>query len=242
MDRLTRHELKQDEFREAVDQLDDYLKTHLREILTIVGLVVVVVGATAGLKYYLGAQEASANLELAGALRTFEAYVGNTSQLELGAESQSFSTANAKYQKALEQFNAIDLKYRMFPRPKAVSIARYEAGICESLVGNPAAAINTLQQASRDGDKEIGALAQFALAGELFKTGKKDEAIKIYQNLADHPTLSVPKTTAQLGLADAVKNSEPQRARQLYQQIEQESGSNPSIAEAMKQQITDLHQ
>lgn len=90
MDRLTRHELKQDEFREAVDQLDDYLKSHLREILTIVGLVVVVVGATAGLKYYLGAQEASANLELAGALRTFEAYVGNTSQLELGAESQSF--------------------------------------------------------------------------------------------------------------------------------------------------------
>ena len=122
-----------------------------------------------------------------------------------------------------------------------MAIALYQAGICESLVGNSAAAINTLQQASRDRDKEIAALAQFALAGQLLQP-ERNEAVKIYQNLADHPTLGVPKTTAQLGLADAMKNSEPQRARQLYQQIEQESGSDPSIAEAMKQQITDLHQ
>ena len=53
MDRLTRHELKQDEFRETLDQLEQYLKAHLKEILTFAILVIVVVGLAGGLKYYL---------------------------------------------------------------------------------------------------------------------------------------------------------------------------------------------
>jgi tetratricopeptide (TPR) repeat protein len=147
-----------------------------------------------------------------------------------------------KYQRALEQFNAIVLKYRMFPRPKAVSIARYHVGMCESLLGNSPAAVNALQEASRDGDPEIAALAQFALAGEFLKTGKKQEAVKIYQNLADHPNLAVPKASALLGLADALKDSQPGQARQLYEQIQREFGSNASVADAMRQQMAGLPQ
>ncbi len=63
MDRLTRHELKQDEFRETLDQLEQYLKEHLKEILTAAIVVIGVVGLTGGLKYYVGQQEASANFE-----------------------------------------------------------------------------------------------------------------------------------------------------------------------------------
>jgi tetratricopeptide (TPR) repeat protein len=159
-----------------------------------------------------------------------------------GAESETFSNARDKYLRAREQFNAIVLKYRMFPRPKAVSIARYHVGICESLLGNSGAAINTLQEASRDGDREIATLAQLALAGEFFKTGKKQEAVKIYQNLADHPSLAVPRARALLGLADALKDSQPARARQLYDQVQRQFPSDASIAEAMRQQIAELPQ
>ena len=135
MDRLTRHELKQDDFRETLDQLEQYLKAHLKEILTVAILVIVVVGLAGGLKYYLDQQEASANIELASALRTFQSYVGTVTPDTLGAESETFLNAADKHQKAREQFNAIVLKYRMFPRPKAVSIARYHVGVCESLLG-----------------------------------------------------------------------------------------------------------
>jgi tetratricopeptide (TPR) repeat protein len=242
MDRLTRHELKQDEFRESLDELEQYLKAHLKEILTVTILVVVVVGLAGGLKYYVAQQDASANIELASALKTFQAYVGTVTPETLGAGSEAFLNATDKYQKAQEQFNAIVLKYRMFPRPKAVSIARYHVGVCESLLGNSAAAINTLQEASRDGDRNIAALAQFALAGEFLKTGKKQEAVEIYQNLADHPRLAVPRASALLALADALKESQPARARQLYEQIQREFGSDASIAEAMRQQIAELPQ
>jgi tetratricopeptide (TPR) repeat protein len=242
MDRLTRHELKQDEFRETLDQLEQYLKAHLKEILTVAILVIVVVGSAGGLKYYLSQQEATANIELASALRTFQAYVGPVTPDTKGAGSETFSNATDKYRKAREQFNAIVLKYRMFPRPKAASIALYHVGICESLLGNSPAAINALQEASRDGDREIAALAQFALAGEFLKTGKKQEALKIYQNLADHPSLSVPRASALLALADALKDSQPAEARQLYGQIQREFGSDASIADAMRQQMAELPQ
>jgi tetratricopeptide (TPR) repeat protein len=242
MDRLTRHELKQDEFRETLDQLEQYLKVHLKEILTVAVLVIVVVGLAVGLKYYLAQQDASANIELASALRTFDAYVGYATPETLGAGSEAFSNATDKYQKAREQFNAIVLKYRMFPRPKAVSIARYHVGVCESLLGNSAAAIKTLQEASRDRDREIAALAQFALAGEFVKTGKQQEAVKIYQNLAEHPSLAVPRASALLALAEALKDSQPARARQLYDQIQKEFGSDASIAAAVREQMAELPQ
>jgi tetratricopeptide (TPR) repeat protein len=242
MDRLTRHELKQDDFRETLDRLDQYLKAHLKEILTVAILVIVVVGLAGGLKYYLDQQEASANVELASALRTFQSYVGTVTPETLGAESETFLNAADKYQKAREQFNAIVLKYRMFPRPKAVSIARYHVGVCEALLGNSAAAINTLQEASRDGDREIAALAQFALAGEFLKSGKKQEAVAIYQNLVDHASLAVPRASALLALADSLKDSQPGQARKLYGQIQKEFGSDPSIAEALKQQMAGLPQ
>ena len=242
MDRLTRHELKQDEFRETLDELDQYLIAHLKEILTVAILVIVVVGAAWGLRFYLNQQEASANIELSSALRTFEAYVGNASPETLGAGSETYLNSADKYQKARDQFNAIVLKYRMFPRPKAARIALYHVGICQSLLGNSTAAISTFQEAGRDSDREIASLARFALASEFLTTGKKQEALKLYQELVDHPTLAVPKASAQLAMADALKDSQPAQARQLYDRIQKEFGSDVSIAEAVKQQMADLPQ
>ena len=111
MDRLTRHELKQDEFREGIDQLEQYLKTNLKQILTVAIVVIAVVGLAVGLKFYIAQQEANANADLASALTTFHAYVGTTPNA-LDAETPAFPTAANKYQKALGEFNAIVLKYR----------------------------------------------------------------------------------------------------------------------------------
>jgi tetratricopeptide (TPR) repeat protein len=242
MDRLTRHELKQDEFRDSLEQLEHYLTAHLKEILAVAILVIVVLGSAGGLRYYVGQQEASANIDLATALKTFQAYVGTVTPGSMPPDTESYVTAADKYKAALEKFNAIPGKYRMFPRPKAVGIARYHVGICESLLGNSPAAINTLQQVSRDGDREIAALAQFALAGEYLKTGKKQEADRIYQNLADHPSLSVPRASALLAMVDSLKDSQPARARQLYDQIQKEFGSDPSVAQLLRQEMAELPQ
>jgi len=241
VDRLTRQQLKHDEFRETFDRFEDYLKRHYQDILTTTLLVVVAVGAAVGLKLYVDRQEAEADAALGAALQTFRAYVGTPAPGTLGPEAETYPTAEAKYKKALNEFNAVIQKYRMYPRPKAVAIARYQAGVCQTLLGDQAA-IKTLEEASHERDPEIAALARLALADELAKAGKLAEAAKIYQGLADRPTLSVPKATALLAMADAYRASQPARARQIYNNLQKEFGSDPTVAETIKQQMSGLPQ
>ena len=240
MDRLTRHQLKQDEFRDTLEQIEAYIKQHYQEILNYTIIVVAVVGLTGGLKYYTNRQEAQANADLGVALDTFRAYVGQASPGADAAGTPSFTSAQDKYKKALEQFQVILDKYKMPPRPKAVEIARYQAGVCQALLENHAAAIQTLQEASQDRDRELASLAKFALAGEFAKAGKTQNAVNLYRDLADHPTLSVPRASALLALANMYRSSQPAQARQIYEQLGKEFASNATISQSIKQQMAGL--
>ena len=240
MDRQHRHELKQDEFKDTLVQLEEYLKKHYKEILNASIIVVLVVGLAAGLKYYMARQEAAASADLGAALTTFRAYVGQSAPSPGEPVGATYSTAQEKYKKALQQFDAILDKYKMLPRPKAVAIARYQAGVCQSLLDDHAGAIQTLTEASQDPDPEIAAMAKFALAGELAKSGKTPEAAKLYQELADHPTMTVPKASALLAMADAYRQSQPALSRQIYERMGKEFASNATVTQAVKQQMASL--
>ena len=240
MDRQHRHELKHDEFKDTLVQVEEYFKKHYQEILKVSIVVVVVLGLAAGLKYYTDRQEAAANADLGDALTTFRAYVGQATPGQTEPGAATYTTAQEKYKKALSEFDAILDKYKMFPRPKAVAIARYQAGVCQSLLDDHAGAIQTLTEASQDRDAEIAALAKFALAGELAKTGKTPEAAKLYQELADHPTLTVPKASALLAMADAYRDSQPAKAREIYERLVKEFATDATVAQAVKQQMATL--
>jgi tetratricopeptide (TPR) repeat protein len=236
--RLTRHELKKDEFRTTYEEFERFAKEHYKEIASAVGILIVVVGSAAGLKLYLERQEAQAAIQLGAALRTFRAYVGApTPPGSPGSEIETFPTARERYKKALDRFTEIS---RKFPRTKAAEIAAYHAGVCQAELGDQAAAIKTLQGASGASDRTIASLAQLALAGELARTGKLEEARKLYQNLADHPTLTVPRATALLEMAEAYRGTQPAQARRIYEGLEKEFGSDPALAQAIRQQMASL--
>jgi hypothetical protein len=240
--RLTRQELKQDELLTTVDEFEKLAKKHYKEIIAVIGAVILVSGAVYGFRFWSERQESEGNSLLGTALKTFHASVGSASSPDLFGSAQdqvnpTFPTAQAKYKKALEQFEDVE---RRFPRQKAAAIARYHAGLCQSELGDTAAAIRTLQEASRTSDPNISSLAQLALAGELVRTGKVDDAAQVYRKLQDHPTSTVPKATAMLALADAYRQSRPAQARQIYEQMEREFSSNTYLAATVKQQIESL--
>jgi len=239
VDRYTRRELKHDELRTQYEELQEFVKRRYREIVAIVGLVAVAVGLAATLKLRADRQQARANAELAAALDTFHAYVGTVGGETLGAQVRAFPAAKEKYQKALAQFNEIVRKY---PRTKAAAVARYHVGVCQSQLGDHAAAIQTLREASRNADREMAALAELALAGELAANGKMAEATRLYQGLANKPTLSVPRATVLLAMADAYRATQPAKAREIYAQLEKEFAAETSLAEAIRQQSADLPQ
>ena len=237
MDRLTRHQLKQDELRTTFEHYEQFIKERYKEVTAVVGLLIVVVGLAGGLKVYNDRREARANALLGPALKTYHAYVGPPAPGTLGAEAETFPTAREKYMKALEQFAELT---RQYPRTKAATIARTHVGLCQAQLGDAAAAIKTLQEAARDSDRNLASLAQFALAGEWARSGKLAEAAKIYQDLADHSISTVPRATALLALADSYRATQPARARQIYEQLEKDLGADVSLAQAVKQLISSL--
>lgn len=240
MAHIRRRELKEDQLRTTYEEFEDFVRKNHKEIATIAGIAVVVVGLAVGLKHYQGRREAEANEALGTALKTFGAYVGTLPQNSLMPGLESYPTAQEKYKKALGEFQEVVQKYSRTPEPKAVAVARYHIGLCQGLLGDQDAAIKTLQEAATESDRNIAALAQFALAGEYVKSGKVEEGARIYQELAARPTDTVPEATAKLALANAYRETQPAKAREIYQQLEKQFSENTTIAQAVKDQMASL--
>ena len=107
MDRRTRQQLKHDEFKDTLVTAEEFVKAHAREIINYSIVVVAVVGLAVGLKLYTDRQDATANTDLGEALATFRAYVGQPPPGQSDPSASTFATAQEKYKKALQQFDAI---------------------------------------------------------------------------------------------------------------------------------------
>lgn len=242
MAHISRHELKQDQFRTTYDEFEEFVKTNYKQIAAVAGIAVVVVGLAFGLKHYQDKREAEASEALGAGLKTFRAYVGEMPQSTLMPGMQTFTSTQEKYKKAQEQFQEVITKFGSTPEPKAVAVARYHVGLCQSFLGDSAAATKTLEEASRASDANIASLAKFALAGEYARAGKTADATRLYQELAAKPTATVPEASAKLALADTYRTAEPKKAREIYQQIEKQFASNTTITQAVKDKISTLPQ
>ena len=245
MSKLTRRELKEDRLRTAFEDYEAFAKEHAREIVLSVVIVLAVTGAVYGVRFLTDNLQATANTKLAAALDTYHAYVGIAPSGLAGQGQQTFATDQEKYQKALAEFQAVAQVSgveKLLPQIKAVRIARCYEGMCEAQLGDGAAAVKTLQESARDSDPDIASLAKMGLAGEYLKSGKTADAVKIYQELSDHPTSTVPRSTALLALAGVYRGTQPAQARQVYQRLITEYGSDATLAAELKQQISSLSQ
>jgi hypothetical protein len=54
------------------------------------------------------------------------------------------------------------------------------------------------------------------------RTGKPDEAVKIFRVLADKPSVFVPRPLVLLELAGVLRSSNPKEAASIYQKIKKE--------------------
>jgi TolA-binding protein len=240
--RLTRHDLKEDEFVSTVESFQRFAKENSSQIVAGIAAAVLVIAAVVGWRTYSERQEVAANTALAAALKTFTTPVSAAPvNLFNGDQSQQnqgqFSSDQEKYKAALTQFDHVVAKY---PHQKAADFARYHIGLCQEALGQDDNARKTLQAASQSSDKDAAALASMALAGELVKAGQTADAVKIYQNLADHPTSTVPRATALLAEADLLRSTQPAQARALYEKVEKEFSGDPYLTSTVQQSMADL--
>jgi tetratricopeptide (TPR) repeat protein len=98
-----------------------------------------------------------------------------------------------------------------------------------------AAAEHGLQEASGSSNADLAALGKFALAS-VYRAEKKDtQAVDLYKQLIDKPTIVVSKATAQLELAGFYESRQkPEDAKKIYDQVAKDNPSSEAASLAQR--------
>ncbi len=220
----TRHQLKQDQFSAAAQETVSWAVEHRTPLIYGLGALAIAVAIVLGVWFYIQQQDEAAGVALGQALQVYNAPVTSSGQTA-APEVKSFATSVDRAKAARAEFAAVADKYR---HTRSGKIARYFMGLADQDAGNTAAAETELKQAADSGGPDLRSLAKFALAALYASTGKDAQAIPIYKDLIEHPTNTVAKTQAQLGLAGLYEAKQPQEARKLYEQVQKENAQSPA--------------
>src|SRR5437016_5556928 len=151
--------------------------------------------------------------------------------------SPSFASTEERATAAHKQFQEIVSKY---PHTRSGEIARYFLGLTSLQLGDYAAAGRELKSIADSHNEDFASLAKFALASVYRNTNRNKDAIELYKKLADKPTRTVGKVTAQLELAETYQASQqPLEAKRIYEQIQKENPSSDAaqVASAKLQEL-----
>ena len=227
MQGYTRRQLKQDRFVETAEGAATWATEHQRTLIMSIGIAVVVILVAVGIYAWQSHQSEQANIALGAAMRTL-----NTPLRPAGAPAptgveagSSFTSITERAKAAEKQFKDVADHYSMTAPGK---IARYMEGVAAEQAGDNATAEKQLKEASDSSNKDVASLAKMALASFYRSSNRPADAIRIYKDLADHPTDTVSKADAQLALADLYSTTDPQQAASLYQQIQKENPQSPA--------------
>jgi len=223
----TRQQLKQDKFAETVAEQVSWAVEHRKTLVTVGIVAAVAVAVLAGGWLYYNQRDQAASSQIAIALRTYGAPLRSASAPK--QESISFTSAKERAEAARRAFQQVEDKY---PHTRAAEFARYFVGVTSIDAGDVADAKKVLQQVAGSRNQNLAALGKFALASVYRTENRNADAIKLYQELAAHPTSTVPKSTAELELASLYQQKQPEEAAKIYAQIQKDDPNSPAAQEA----------
>ncbi len=238
MARISRHELKHDEFVESVAEATGYMQRHGRTIAIAAGILVAVLIAIFGYRLYAERQSVRAETALGKAMQTFHARVRQPADLAADPDEITFASGSVKYQSALKEFGNLAQKY---PRTRAARVARYYSALSQIQLGQEEVASKTLGELAATDDPEIASLAKFQMAQLYQRSGKGNKSEKLLRQIIQNPTFSVPKSTAEMALADQLRQKNPSEAIKLYEQVRNEFPASP-VADTAKERLDELKQ
>ncbi|MGH9785485.1 MAG: tetratricopeptide repeat protein [Terriglobia bacterium] len=217
MARLTRQELKKDEFADRLANVTGFFARNRRRIVVGGGAALLGVAVVVGVFLFVRSRQASASDAFGKALVSFHAPV--VAQPAPGLTILTFKTAEEKYRAALSQFTDVSSQYGRYQQGRW---ARYYTALCKRELGQTAEAEQDLAALGNENDGDLAAVSKMALAALYQKASRTEDAEKVYRELETNPTAIVPKATVQIALAELLQRTNPSRATALYQQIEKD--------------------
>jgi TolA-binding protein len=215
---LSRKELKKDEVRETLSHGAQAVFAHQHQIWVYGGIALLVALAVLGWRFYTQRQTAKGTAALADAMKVYQARI-RTAADPAQPDEITYVDEKNKYGDAVKKF--IDVANR-YSRTRPGQLARYYAALSLEKLNRYGEAENDLKALESSRDGSLSALARFKLAQVYDEDGKGSQAVQLYQQLSNKPTLFVPKPVVLLALADHYSGSDPTQAAKLYKQVKDE--------------------
>jgi predicted negative regulator of RcsB-dependent stress response len=225
---ILRKELKKDEIREKFVQGVESVVSHQQLLWIVVGVALLVALAAFGWNSYTRRQTAKAAAALDDAMKIFQARIRAPGEPTEPGEITYVDEKN-KYGDADQKFQQVATQYG---RTRPGQIARYYAALSEEHLKLFDKAERNLKQLDSSGDENLAGLARYQLAWIYAQNGKGPQAVALYKQLADKPTLFVPKPMVLLTLADYYSKADPAQASKLYNQVKQDYPDSPAAEQA----------
>jgi TolA-binding protein len=232
-----RHQLKQDRFSratlEAAEKTVHWTVEHQGKLIVAAVVVAVIAAVLGGSWYYMRTQNEKASADLSVAVRTFEAPV-RPAGMPAQPGYESYASSGERATTARKQFQAILDNY---PHTKTADMARYFVGLASAQLNDNAAAEHNLQAVANSSNENLASLGKFALASVYRSENKDSQAVDLYKQLIDKPTITVSKVTAQLELAGYYESkSNPDQAKKIYDQVQKENPSSEAASLAQRRE------
>ncbi|MGA7568130.1 MAG: tetratricopeptide repeat protein [Terriglobales bacterium] len=231
-----RHQLKQDRFSkvtlEAAENAAHWSEEHKGTLIAAIAAIVAAAAIGFGGWYYVNAQDEKASADLSVAVRTFQTPV-RPAGVPAEPGYDSFASSNERATTARKQFQAILDKY---PHTHTAAMARYFVGLAAGQLHDYPSAERDLQETARSSNSNLAAVGKFALAALYREENKDAQAIDLYKQLIDKPSITVSKATAQLELAGLYESQgKPDEAKKIYAEVQKDNPSSEAASLAQRQ-------
>lgn len=229
MQSYTRHQLKEDRFKEASLHALEAAQAHRQQITLISVIVLVIVVAAGAVYYWRSHQQDVASVAMGEAMNVYNTPL-RAADAPATPGQLTFASAEERSKDAEKKFQSVADKYGS---TQAGKNAAYMAAVSALEAGDYPSAESRFKTLSESRHQDLASLAKLGLASTYEATNRNADAIKIYSDLMSHPTESVSRERAQFALASLYESSDPAQAKKMYEQLA--SDKSPAVAQIAKE-------
>ena len=231
--RLTRKDMKRDEFTAVVGRGVEYAETHVRTLVYAVGGLLLLLALAVGIYYYRTGQKEKANQALAGAMRVYHAPVTATGAKPNDPDEPSFPTDADRRARAKELLTKVHQGYGSTDAGDVAGLYLAQIAADEGRLDEA----RKLWSDYADGHKGtmLGAEARLNLLNLDRKQGKGEAVVKELRSMLEKGDSPLPQDLILRELGATLEDlHRPQEAIQSYQRILDEFPQSPYRTDAQQ--------
>jgi TolA-binding protein len=225
---ISRKELKTDQLREGFVHGAEAVASHQKQAWAYGGIVLIVVLTVLGWRFYTQRQTDRASSALSDAMKVYQARIVMPGE-PTAPDELTYNDEKNRDSDAVKKFEEVGDRYG---RTRPGQVARYYAALCLVVLGRYDEAEKDLKLVEASSDASLASLALFQEGQVDERNGKGAQAVQIYQQLADKPSLFVPKPVVLLALADHYSTTDTTQAAKFYNQVKTEFPDTPAATTA----------